>query len=74
MAEMSEVERLQKRIADLEDAIEPLLPYAECDSYILQGQFLKNRGRERHDKFVRETIYQDMGIFIRLKHLMENRT
>ena len=74
MVEMSEIERLKKRVSDLEEAIEPLLPYAECDSYTLQGQFLKNRGRERHDKFVRETIYQDMGIFIRLKYLMENRT
>lgn len=74
MAEVTELDTLRKRIAELEDAIEPLLPYADCDSYTLQGQFLKSRGSDRHEKFVRETIYQDMGIFIRLRHLMENRT
>ena len=69
---MSEVEALKARIADLEDAIEPLLPYAMCDNYKLEGMFAKTpEGQRKFEDFQRRTIYCDLGIFQRLQYLYD---
>ncbi len=64
-----------KRIAELEDAVEPLLPYAKCDNYRLEGMFAKTTpdAQRKYEEFQRATIYMDLGVFQRLEHLMKDR-
>ena len=70
----NDVEALRLRIRELEDAIEPLLPYAKCDNYKLEGMFLKSpEGQRKFEEFQRATIYMDLGVFQRLDHLMKDR-
>lgn len=70
---MDEVAKLKARVAELEDAIEPLLPYAMCDNYRLEGMFAKTPdGQRRYEDFQRRTIYMDLGVFQRLAHLMSH--
>jgi hypothetical protein len=71
---VDELARLKTRIAELEDAIEPLLPYAACDNYKLEGHFAKTPdGQKRFERFQRGTLYMDLGVFRRLEHLMKAR-
>lgn len=72
---MNEIERLQKRIADLEDALEPLLPYAECDNWEIQGKFRKDAfdATSKYQRFKRDAMFIDQGVFRQIKKLMEKR-
>lgn len=69
------INRLKRRIAELEEAMEPLVPFAMCDNYTVTGEIRKGspRAMERLEEHRRQTMYMDMGIFRRIAELMKDR-
>lgn len=73
--EREQLEYYKNRCAELEDAVEPLIPYAQCDNFTITGQFRSDRENigEIFAAFKRDTIYMPIGIFRHIKYVVENK-
>ena len=68
---MSEVDRLKARIAELESVIEPLLPYADLDSFTILQKYNKSLPdwEERRNRIARDTMFTDSAMFKHIAHV-----
>ena len=68
---MSEVDRLKARIAELESAIEPLLPYALLDDYTILMKYNTSLPdwEARRDVVSRDTMFTDSALFKHIAHV-----
>lgn len=65
---------LRARIADLEDCLQELAPFAECMQVDMQAHFSAASKDEAEFKgwaFKRDTLYLDQRVFRRIKKLLK---
>lgn len=74
--EHTQAAALRARIADLEDCLQELAPFAECTQVDMQAHFqdtTQEAAEFRGNAFKRDTLYIDQRIFRKIAKLLKAR-